>query len=61
LLPDGDWLYVEGEVRHHRGRGFGVRFVDLEPEQVEKIEWLLRLAREPGHESNTIAANLVAD
>src|SRR5678809_564079 len=29
LLPDDDWLYLEGEVRHHRhGMGFGVQFVD---------------------------------
>ncbi|HEV7397688.1 MAG TPA: PilZ domain-containing protein [Pyrinomonadaceae bacterium] len=61
LLPDGDWLYIEGEVRHHSGRGFGVMFVDVEPEQAEKIEWLLRLAHEPGNESDTIAAHLVAD
>jgi len=61
LLPDGDWLYIEGEVRHHRGRGFGVMFIDLEPEQQQKIEWLLQLAREAGTESETIAANLVAD
>ena len=32
LLPDDDWLYLEGEVRHyHPGRGFGVQFVDLDP------------------------------
>jgi hypothetical protein len=61
LLPDGDWLYIEGEVRHHGSRGFGVMFVDVEPDQAEKIEWLLRLAQEPGNESDTIAANLVAD
>lgn len=61
LLPDGDWLYVEGEVRHHGGRGFGVKFVDLEPQQEEKIHWLLRLAEEAGNSSEAIAANLVAD
>lgn len=62
LLPDGDWLYVEGEVRHHAiGRGFGVRFVDLDPDQNEKIEWLLRLAREAGTEADSISANLVAE
>ncbi len=62
LLPDGDWLYVEGEVRHHTvGRGFGVQFADLDPEQNEKIEWLLRLALESGTEADSISANLVAD
>src|SRR3954452_3079186 len=61
LLPDGDWLYVEGEVRHHGGRGFGVQFIDLEREQEEKIAWLLRLAEEAGTQSDTIAANLVAE
>ena len=60
LLPDGDWLYVEGEVRHHTGGlGFGVQFAELEPDQQEKIEWLLRLAAEPGSETDTISANLV--
>ncbi len=62
LLPDGDWLYVEGEVRHHTaGLGFGVKFVDLEPEQEEKIDWLLRLALESGTEANSISANLVPE
>jgi hypothetical protein len=62
LLPDGDWLYIEGEVRHHTvGRGFGVKFIDLEPDQEEKIHWLLRLALEAGKESGTISANLVAE
>ena len=62
LLPDGDWLYIEGEVRHHHGgRGFGVKFMDLDPEQEQKIEWLLRLAEEAGSPSDAIAASLVAD
>lgn len=61
LLPDGDWLYVEGEVRHHSGRGFGVRFIDLDAEQDEKIQWLLRLAEEAGSQLDAIAANLVAE
>jgi PilZ domain len=61
LLPDGDWLYVEGEVRHHSGRGFGVMFIDLNRDQQEKIEWLLRLAQQAGTEDDTISASLVAD
>ena len=62
LMPDGDWLYVEGEVRHHTaGRGFGVQFVDLDPNQHEKIEWLLRIALESGSASDSISANLVQE
>jgi len=61
-LTDGDWLYLEGEVRHHRlGIGFGVRFVELERQQEEKIEVLLKAARESGSEATAIAANLVED
>lgn len=61
-LADGDWLYVEGEVRHHTPRkGFGVRFLDLEQQQKEKIEALLSAARETGSEREPIAANLVED
>src|SRR4029079_14642992 len=45
LLPDDDWLYLEGEVKHHRhGFGFGVQFVDLNDEQTEKLMFLLQLA-----------------
>ena len=62
LLPDGDWLYVEGEVRHYtRGIGFGVRFVDLEEQQQEKIDGLINRAKESGTEGTPIAANLVQD
>jgi len=62
LLPDGDWFYAEGEVRHHTsGLGFGVQFIDLDHEQKEKIEWLLRLALESGTETDSISANLVPE
>ena len=38
MLPNGDWLYLEGEVRHHRhGFGFGVRFSELNEDQREKL------------------------
>jgi hypothetical protein len=57
LLPDDDWLYLEGEVRHHDTNGFGVQFVDLNEEQAEKLQWLLRLAMEGG----AISANLVEE
>src|ERR1044072_6858299 len=45
LLPDDDWLYLEGEVKHHRpGRGFGVQFVDLNEEQTDNLSRLLQIA-----------------
>src|SRR5215510_12463717 len=62
LLPDDDWLYLEGEVRHHHhGLGFGVRFVDLNEEQTEKLLRLLLIAREAGPEAPAISADLVED
>ena len=63
LLPDDDdWLYLEGEVKHHRpGRGFGVQFVDLNEEQTDKLLMLLRLAMESGPGAFTISADLVED
>jgi len=61
-LADGDWLYLEGEVRHHRaGMGFGVRFVDLEQQQEDKIAGLLRAAQQSGSEKVPIDASLVED
>ena len=64
LLPDDDddWLYLEGEVRHHRpGFGFGVQFVDLIEEQMEKLLLLISIARESGPEPFTITADLVEE
>jgi len=62
LLPDQDWLYLEGEVKHHRhGFGFGVQFVDLNHEQTEKLIWLLQLAREAEPNQFTITADLVEE
>lgn len=61
LLPDGDWLYLEGEVRHHRpGAGFGVQFTDLNEDQEEKIRWVLRIAAEAGPDAQ-ISADLVEE
>jgi hypothetical protein len=61
LLPDDDWLYLEGEVRHHRhGVGFGVQFVDVNDDQMEKLRWLLRIAEEAGPDA-PISADLVED
>ena len=59
LLPDGDWLYLEGEVRHHDAAGFGVQFVDLNEEQTDKLQWLLRIAAEEG--ADHISADLVEE
>jgi hypothetical protein len=60
LLPDGDWLYVEGEVRHHTsGLGFGVQFVDLDEDQKKKIDLVIRLANEGGADAGSISADLV--
>ena len=62
LLPDDDWLYLEGEVKHHRhGFGFGVQFVDLNEDQSEKLQLLLRLARESDVKPFAISADLVED
>src|SRR5215471_19219478 len=62
LLPDDEWLYLEGEVKHHRhGIGFGVQFVDLNHEQTEKLMQLLRLAGESGPASFAISADLVEE
>lgn len=60
LLPDDDWLYLEGEVRHHGSEGFGVQFVDLNDEQTERLQWLLTLAKEAG-EGASMSAELVED
>ncbi len=62
LLPDDDWLYLEGEVKHHRhGFGFGVQFVELNLEQTEKLFFLLQLAQETGPNTFTISADLVEE
>jgi hypothetical protein len=62
LLPDDDWLYLEGEVRHHKhGMGFGVQFVDLNEEQTEKLLLLLKIAHAAGPEAPAISADLVED
>jgi hypothetical protein len=62
LLPDDDWLYLEGEVRHHTaGEGFGVQFVELNEEQTEKLQWLLRIAREGGPDAEPMSADLVEE
>ena len=62
LLPDGDFLYLEGEVRHYTaGVGFGVQFVDLNDEQQANLKRLIGKARGPGSGSEPISADLVED
>ena len=62
LMPDDDWLYLEGEVKHHRhGFGFGVQFVDLNEEQTEKLLALLEMAKQAGSRQFAISADLVED
>lgn len=60
LMPDDDWLYLEGEVRHLGAGGFGVQFTELNEDQLEKLNWLLRMAREPGAQTG-ITADLVEE
>jgi hypothetical protein len=41
--------------------GFGVRFIDLNEEQTEKLLRLLQIDREAGPEAPAICADLVED
>lgn len=42
LLPGNEWLYLRGEVAHRTPPlGFGVRFVDLSEEDLEKLRSLI--------------------
>jgi hypothetical protein len=62
LLPDGDFLYLEGEVRHYTpGVGFGVRFVDLNDEQEANLKRLIMIAVGVGSSSEPISADLVEE
>jgi hypothetical protein len=62
LLPEDDWLYLEGEVKHHNlGRGFGVQFVDLNEEQKDNLARLLKIAAASGGDAARISADLVED
>ena len=45
--PNGEWLELRGVVAHHYPRlGFGVRFVDLDENQLRQIRALLKLQDE---------------
>lgn len=48
-LPGGEWLDIVGEVAHSMARvGFGLRFLDMDNEQLEKLHWLLTHLQGPG-------------
>lgn len=62
LLPDGEFLYLEGEVRHYTaGTGFGVQFLELNEEQQRNLERLLKIAAESGPDAAPISADLVEE
>jgi PilZ domain len=62
LLPDGDFLYVEGEVRHYTaGVGFGVQFIDLNDEQQTNLKRLIGIAADLVPGSAPIFADLVEE
>ena len=62
LLPEGEFLYLEGEVRHYTaGVGFGVRFVDLNDEQQTNLKRLIGIATGSDRGSEAISADLVEE
>jgi PilZ domain len=47
-LPTGEWLELTGEVAHHTPPlGFGVRFVDLPEERVERLRSFIEYLEDP--------------
>jgi PilZ domain-containing protein len=62
LMPNEDeWLYLEGEVRHHvKGIGFGVQFTDLNSDQESKVQELIQIAKQGGP-GTKLTADLVED
>jgi PilZ domain len=62
MLPDGDFLYVEGEVRHYTpGVGFGVQFSELNDEQEANLKRLIGIAAESVAGADPIFADLVEE
>lgn len=62
LLPDDDWLYLEGEVRHYTpGQGFGVKFVELNEEQTERLLGVLEIAKKAGPNAGGMSVDLVEE
>jgi len=55
-LPDGDWLELNGEVVHSfMTVGFGLRFVDLNSEQLAKLNALLEHLAESNAKTSDIS------
>jgi hypothetical protein len=53
---DGEWLELRGVVAHHYPRlGFGVRFVDLDENQLRQIRSLLKLQAENSVDSSEMS------
>jgi hypothetical protein len=53
-LPNGEWLELTGEVAHHTPPvGFGVRFVNLSPEQLQALRGFIK------HLNNPSASGLI--
>jgi len=53
-LPNGEWLDLTGAVAHQTpSLGFGIRFVDLEQEKLEKLRALLKHLQRP-HEQVSV-------
>jgi hypothetical protein len=47
-LPTGDWLELTGEIAHGTpSLGFGLRFVDLTDDQMEKLRSLIAHVQNP--------------
>jgi hypothetical protein len=54
--PNGEWLELRGVVAHHYPRlGFGVRFVDLDENQLREIRALLKLQDEDPVDSSEMS------
>ncbi|HEX6047482.1 MAG TPA: PilZ domain-containing protein [Pyrinomonadaceae bacterium] len=47
-LPTGEWLELTGQVAHHTPPvGFGVRFVNVSPEQLKALRDFIGYLRDP--------------
>ena|SRR5215510_9703268 len=47
-LPGGDWLELKGEVAHHTPPvGFGIRFLDLPEQELEKLRAYIQYLKDP--------------
>lgn len=47
-LPNGEWLELAGEVAHRTPPlGFGIRFVNLTPEQINRLRSIISQLKRP--------------